>query len=425
MRQILVFKGARRALTMATIAFSANFSIWVLYAILAVNLSEKLSLSAIELGLFFAAPMFTGAVLMIPAGMLAHRFNPKHLYSLQMLSVIPALLILPYVETLKGYITLGLWIGISGTSFTIGISYITDWFDRSRQGSALGIFGIGNAGAAITFIATPIIADHLGWRSVGSIYAAGLAVIAILFMILAPTHPEAPYKKKRHIQKISVFDILCTLKIWRLGLYYYFVFGSFLALILWLPQYYVSVYGLSIKQAMAFTLVFATTSGMVRALGGWFADKHGGRSVNWVVFWVCLVCLFFLSYPPTTMIIHGVNSDVHLAIKVNVWLFSGLIFVIGVAQGFGRASVYKTIHDNYPNHMGVAGGIVSAIGALGGCSLPIAFGLAVDTIGIHTVCFMLLYGLLACCMVVMFFTSQAARLKERVKDAEVQNFLEE
>jgi len=116
-------------------------------------------------------------------------------------------------------------------------------------------------------------------------------------------------------------------------------------------------------------LFFVATSSMVRALSGWFADRYGGRAVNWTVFWICLVCLFFLSYPPTTMTIHGVTTDVHLSIDINLWLFSGLIFIIGLAQGFGRASVYKTIYDYYPNQMGSIGGFVAAIGALGGCTL--------------------------------------------------------
>jgi len=176
---------------------------------------------------------------------------------------------------------------------------------------------------------------------------------------------------------------------------------------------------------MAFTLFFVATSSMVRALGGWFADRYGGRAVNWTVFWICLVCLFFLSYPPTTMTIHGVSTDVHLSIEINLWLFSGLIFIIGIAQGFGRASVYKTIYDYYPNQMGSIGGFVAAIGALGGCTLPIAFGLVVDIMGIHSACFMLLYAVLALCMTTMFFANKADRLRQRINHAQSHNFLDQ
>jgi NNP family nitrate/nitrite transporter-like MFS transporter len=416
--------GANRALAMATLAFAANFSVWILYAVLALELQQSLALSATELGLIFASPMLTGALARIPFGMLADRFNPKHLFTLQMLAVAPALFLLPHSETYNDYLWLGLWIGISGGSFTLGIRYVNDWFNRNTQGTAMGIFGAGNAGAAITLALAPIIINQFGWLSIGPFYGFGLIAMALLFAWLAPSnHHHKPQASHNVLNNIALRE-LGRLQVWRFGLYYYFVFGSFLALIMWLPQYYVNAYKLSADQAMALTLFFAASSSLVRALGGWFADRYGGRAVNWNVFWICIACLFFLSYPPTTMTIHGVSRDVHLSIEVNVVVFSILIFIIGIAQGFGRASVYKIIHDYYPNQMGTVGGFVAAIGGLGGCTLPIAFGLIEDALGIYSASFMLLYGVLAACMIVMFFANKADRFRQRVVEAQQQNFLE-
>ncbi len=413
--------GARRALTLATIAFAANFSVWTLYAILGLELQESFNLTATQLGLFFSAPVLTGALGRIPMGMLVERYNPKSVYVWQMVLSTPPLFLLPWADSLTAYMWLGLWIGVSGTSFTIGIRYVTDWFDSRRQGTAMGIFGAGNTGAAITLALAPFLVSHWGWQSLGPIYGTGLLLMAFVFALFAPRNKNTASPMQA---VLSPLDALKDIRVWRFGLYYYFVFGSFLALILWLPQYYVSAYNLNFPQAMAFTLFFVATSSMVRALGGWFADRYGGRAVNWTVFWICLVCLFFLSYPKTTMTIHGVRQDVQLHIEVNVWLFTTLIFLIGIAQGFGRASVYKTIHDYFPKQMGVVGGLVAAMGALGGCTLPIAFGLAQDWIGIHTACFMVLYGVLAACMIVMFFANKADRFQRRVQHATTHNFLE-
>ncbi len=415
------YPGAWRALSAATLAFAANFSVWTLYAVIGLELRETLELNATQLGLFFSAPVLTGALGRIPAGWLSERFNPKTVFIWQMLLSTPPLFLLPLVDSLVAYIWLGFWIGISGTSFTIGIRYVTDWFETSRQGTAMGIFGAGNTGSAITLMLAPFIVDSWGWDSIGPIYGAGLLLVAFLFMILAPSRDFTSTPPK---DRLTLMTALKQAQIWRFGLYYYFVFGSFLALILWLPQYYASAYKLSNAQAMAFTLFFVATSSMVRALGGWFADRYGGRSVNWTVFWVCIVCLFFLCYPPTTMTIHGVEKDVQFSIEINVWVFSILIFIIGIAQGFGRASVYKTIHDYYPRQMGLVGGIVAAMGALGGCTLPIAFGLAVDTLGFYSACFMVLYAVLACCMMVMFLALKQDRFKKRVIEASRDNFLE-
>ena len=92
---------------------------------------------------------------------------------------------------------------------------------------------------------------------------------------------------------------------------------------------------------------------------------------------------------------------------------------------FGRASVYKIINDYYPNAMGSVGGFVAALGALGGCTLPIVFGVAVDLVGIYSVCFMVLYAVLALCMIVMFFANKADRFQQRLHQAQSLNFLEQ
>ncbi|ABZ74749.1 major facilitator superfamily MFS_1 [Shewanella halifaxensis HAW-EB4] len=412
------------ALTLATLAFAACFSVWTLYSILGIELQRQLNLSSTEFGLLLAAPIFTGAIFRIPIGFLAEKVSCRSLFFWQMLSVVPPLFYLPYVETFSGYITLGFLIGISGVSFTIGIRYVTDWFETKHQGFALGVFGAGNAGAAITLVLVPLVVEFYGWKTIGTVYGFGMIFMAILFRLFAP-EVNAFYKNKQQTKSFEFYwEPLKQLQVWRFGLYYYFVFGSFLALLLWLPQYYVSAYGLSLTQSLALTLLFVTSSSIVRAVGGWFADTFGARTVNWSAFWICMVCLFFLSYPPTTMTVHGVEKDVTVAFEVNVWLFTLLIVIIGLAQGFGRASIYKTIYDYYPHHMGSVGGVVAAVGALGGCTLPILFGLSVDVIGVYSACFMLLYGVLALCMVVMYFAIRAEREQKLLKEAIANNFLE-
>ncbi len=416
-------KQARRVLVMATMAFAANFSVWTLYAVMGISIKETLNLTTTEFGFLLASPMLTGALLRFPIGFLCEIYSCRKLFIWQMLLMVPATLALRWVDSYTGYILIGFAIGISGISFTIGIRYVSVWFESKQQGYAMGVFGAGNAGAAITLALAPLIVRFWGWDAIGIFYAIGMLVMVMLFMLMAPE--ETPYMIKR--RETSLKYHLAPLKepqVWRFGLYYFFVFGSFLALILWLPQYYMNTYKLDLETAMLFTLVFVTTSSMVRALGGWFSDRYGGRAVNWGVFWVCLVCLFFLSYPPTTLIIHGVEKKVEFFIDINVWVFTFLILIIGIAQGFGRASVYKVIQDYYPNHMGSVGGTVATIGAMGGVVLPVLFGVAVDLVGIHTACFMLLYGVLALCMAVMYFSVKSQQHKVLLREAIANNFLE-
>jgi len=411
------------ALSVATLTFAANFSVWVLYAVLGLELRDELQLSATELGLLLSSPIFTGAVLRLPAGVLAEYYPPKTLFLWQMVLLLPPLLLLNYATTLSDFVLLGLALGLSGVSFTIGIRYVVDWFDSKDQGTAMGIFGAGNAGAAITLILTPIIIKYAGSELVGPFYAGGVVLVMLMFGLLAPNTPRYIGLRNKPEWRQHL-NPLKDRRVWRFGLYYYFVFGSFLALTLWLPHYYVNAYKLSMQQAMALTLLFVASSSLVRAAGGWLADRYGARSVNWWVFWVCLVCLFFLSYPPTSMVIQGVEKNVTINIQVNVWLFTALILVIGIAQGFGRASVYKIIYDKYPDHMGSVGGAVAMVGALGGCTLPLMFGFVVDWVGVYSACFMLLYGVLAGCMLLMYAANQHERHQKRVRHAIDTNFLE-
>ena len=412
---------AKMALAMSTLTFAANFSIWTLYAVLGVHLAPQLNLSATEYGILVASPIVTGALLRLPVGFLCEYYSPRNLFVLQMMLTLPPLLLLNYVHSFSGYLLVGLLLGISGVSFTIGIRYVSQWFESHQQGLAMGIFGAGNAGAAITLLLAPIIIDHWGIRFLGPFFALGISIMMVLFIFMAPrinqSVKEAPKPLSFHLAPLK------DLTVWRFGLYYYFVFGSFLALILWLPLYYVNVYQLTTSQAMAWTLVFATSSSLVRAIGGWYSDQKGGRSVNWSVFWICLVCLFFLSYPPTTMVIHGVDKDVHLNIQVNLGMFNLLIFIIGLAQGFGRASVYKIIHDCYPNNMGSVGGTVAMIGGIGGFTLPILFGVTVDFAGVYSASFMMLYGVAATCMIVMFFALRSDTHRRRIEQALDDSFL--
>ncbi len=414
---------AYRALFLATLAFSACFSVWTLYSVIGIELKNSLHLNATEFGLLLAAPIFTGAIFRVPVGFLAEKVSCRSLFFWLMLATAPALFYLPYINSFANYIFVGFIIGLSGTSFTIGIRYVTDWFDSKQQGFALGIFGAGNAGAAITLVFVPFIIQVYDWHAIGVIYGIGLVIIALVFRLFAPEVSKY-YQKQKNTDLKFHFAPIKDLQVWRLGLYYYFVFGSFLALILWLPHYYMGAYQLSLANSLALTLLFVTSSSVVRAVGGWFADTYGARTVNWSAFWVCIVCLFFLSYPPSTMTVHGVDKDVTISFEVNAWLFTVLIIIIGIAQGIGRASIFKQVYDRYPKHMGSIGGVIGAIGALGGCTLPIMFGVAVDIIGVYSACFMLLYGVLATCMIAMYLALKTERRQRSLQAAITNNFLE-
>ncbi len=418
---MVVHNNKWHSLGVFTLAFAANFAAWTLFSIIGLQIRADLDLSETAFGVLLATPILTGVVASLPSGMLAERLGGRIVFISQTVIVAFSLFLLPYANTFGQFLVIGLLVGISGAAFASGVTYVSQWFDRSLQGTAMGIFGAGAAGAAITNLVAPAIILEYGWRSVPTGYGVLLLLVAIALRYL--TKPDIQRARRQPPALLAQLEPLKELRVWRFGLYYYFVFGGFLSLTLWLPQYYVGEYGLDLQTASFVTLLFTLPAAVVRALGGWFADNLGARRINWAVFWVCLVCLFFLSYPRTTMTIHGIEGSLLLTISINLWVFTFLIFVMGVAMGFGKASIYRIIYDYYPNHIGPVGGLVSAAGAFGGFSLPILFGLAADLTGIRSSCFMLLYGVLAGCMVLMFYGIKIDEFRQRVNQALADDFL--
>ena len=398
-----------------TIAFAANFAVWTLFSILGIKIKQDLGLTETQFGVLIATPILTGSISRLPLGILTDLFGGRRVFTLLMLCIVPAIYSITLATAYWHYLLIGLFVGLAGGSFAVGIAYTSAWFEKERQGTAMGIFGAGNAGAAVTNLAAPLLIVAYGWDSVPTIYAICMLVVIGMFWIFTfedPAHADKTVARKKLCLKTQLAP-LKEARVWRFGLYYYFVFGSFVALALWLPKYYIGQFNVDLKTASFLTLLFTLPSGLIRALGGWFSDKYGGRTINWWVFWICLVCLFFLSYPPTTMIIHGIEKDISVGIELTVVPFTVLVFIVGIAMGFGKASVYKVINDYYPTQMGSVGGMVGVLGGLGGFTLPIMFGAAADYTDVRSSCFMLLYAVLAACMILMHYAIKAEKLKAK------------
>lgn len=377
-------------LSMNTLAFTACFAIWVIFSIIGIPIKNELGLSETQFGLLAATPILTGSLFRLPLGMATDKFGGKSVYFFLMMAVLPGLLLLPYAKEYWHFLFLGLCVGVSGASFSVGIAYTARWFTQKRQGFAMGIFGAGNAGASITKFVAPSIVVVWGWQAVPHIYAGVLTIIAILFWFF--TYEEESHKVESHI---TIMDQLRTLRdptVWKYCQYYSLVFGGFVGLSLWMTKYYMGAYGHDITTAALLAAIFVLPSGIIRALGGWLSDRYGAHRVTYWVMWTSMACLFVMSYPPTDLTIQTSNGPLNLHLGVNEYVFTALLFVVGIAWGFGKASVFKYLSDEYQADLGVMSGIVGLIGGLGGFFLPIMFGILLDLTGIHSSAFMLLFG---------------------------------
>ncbi len=388
-------------LAMNTLAFTVNFAVWTMFSVIGIKIQAELGLNETEFGLLLATPILTGSLARLPLGLLTDRFGGRVVYFIQMILVAIATYGLAFADQYWQYLAIGLCTGLAGGSFAIGIAYTSAWFQKERQGTALGIFGAGNTGAALNIFAAPLIIVAMGWRAVPEIYSVAMLVMAVIFWFC--TYPDPQLEERKQKKNFpSLGDMLLPLlepRVWRFGLAYSFVFGGFVALSLWLPKYYMAVYDLDLTTAAFIALFFTLPAGVIRALGGWFSDKWGGSAVTWLVFWVSIVCLFFLSYPPTTFTVHGITGDIVIDIAIGVTLFTFLVFIVGIAQGIGAASVYRSVADHYSERMGSVGGLVGVIGGLGGFILPIIFGIAADATNVHSSTFMVMYAMLGSVMI--------------------------
>ncbi|AZE05672.1 MFS transporter [Pseudomonas chlororaphis] len=389
-------------LGMSTLAFTVCFMVWMMFAVLGVPIKELLQLNETQFGLLAATPVLTGSLARLPLGLLTDRFGGRSVFFLLMLCCVLPLYLISHATAYWQFLVLGLFVGLAGGSFSVGIAYVAKWFDQDNQGFAMGIFGAGNAGAALTKFFAPALIAAGSWQLVPKAFSAILFITALLFWFLS-----ADNKAHRSASGATLREQLGALKdpaVWRYCQYYSIVFGGYVALALWMTQYYVQEYGFSLQSAALLAACFSLPGGVLRAVGGWMSDRWGAQSVTWWVLWVSWICLFLLSYPQTQLQVHTVDGSLDFHIGLSPALFTVLLFVMGIAFAFGKASVFKYIANDYPQNMGAVSGIVGLAGGLGGFVLPILFGALVDLTGVRSSCFMLMYGVVWVSLTWMYFS---------------------
>ncbi|SNS87268.1 nitrate/nitrite transporter [Antarctobacter heliothermus] len=399
-----------RALGLSTVAFTACFAVWTIFSIIGVGIKAELGLNEAQFGLLVATPILTGSITRLFLGVWTEKYGGRLVFTAQMLLTAMATWALTFASTYTMYLVAALGIGLAGGSFIIGVAYVSRFYDAGHQGTALGIFGAGNVGAAVTKFVAPFVMVVYGWQGVAHVWAAGLAIMAIVFFLFAKDDPELIARRKSGIKAPSLaqqFAPLRNLQVWRFSLYYFFVFGAFVALALWMPHYLIDVYGLDVRTAGMSAAAFSLSASLFRAYGGHLSDQVGARKVMYWTFGFSLILLFMLSYPSTEYVIQSKNGPISFSTEMAVVPFVIILFVLGFFMSLGKAAVFKHIPVYYPHHVGAVGGLVGMIGGLGGFILPIGFGALLELTGIYTSCFALLFVVVAVSLVWMHLSVRA------------------
>lgn len=387
-----VSKEANRVLVLSTTAFTLLFAVWLMLGVLAVPIQAELGLSKIQFTWLTAIAILSGSIFRLPMGVLADRYGGKLVLSiLTLVSAIPCYL-LSTAQSFEQAMLYALLFGVSGNAFSVGIAWNAAWFSRERQGVALGTFGAGNVGASVTKLFGPMLIALVpaagffggalpgGWRFVPVMYSVLLVAMAFALYTLAPATDRKPGAGRSFT---SMLVPLREVRVWRFGLYYVVVFGAYVALSLWLPNYYRTVYGFELKTAALLTALFIFPASLLRPLGGYLSDRFGARPVTYIVFAAMALACVPLSLP---------NGE--LGFKVGPVLFFALVEVLGIGMGVGKASVYKYVPEYYPSDVGLVGGLVGTLGALGGFFLPLGFGYSEGLLGRPEGCFWILLVLI-------------------------------
>ncbi|TRZ66358.1 MAG: NarK/NasA family nitrate transporter [Comamonadaceae bacterium] len=383
-------------------AFTVCFMVWMMFGVIGIPIKKALDLNATQFGLLMATPVLTGSLIRVPLGIWTDKYGGRIVMTILMALTVPAIYLMSYATAYWHFLTIGLFVGLAGGSFSVGTPYVARWFPKHQQGFAMGIYGAGNSGAAVNKFVAPALVVAFGWAMVPQVYAAIMFGTVLLFWYFSysdPTHLVSTNVKFRDQLKA-----LKDPKVLKYCQYYSIVFGGYVALSLWMVQYYVGEFGLEIRSAALLAACFSLPGGVLRAVGGWLSDKWGAHSVTWWVLWVSWICLFLLSYPQTDFTIATITGPKTFHFGLNVYVFTALMFVLGIAFAFGKASVFKYISDDYTGNIGTISGVVGLAGGLGGFVLPIMFGALMDLTGIRSSAFMLMYGVVWVSLIWMYWT---------------------
>jgi NNP family nitrate/nitrite transporter-like MFS transporter len=396
----------QRVLWLSTGAFTLLFAVWLMLGVLGIPIQKELRLSDAQLGWLNAAAILAGSITRLHFGIWADRYGGRWMFLLLLLfTALPTF----WVSQVHGFgdlLVCALLFGVAGNAFTAGIAWCAAWFPRQRQGTALGIFGAGNVGASGTKFLGPLLIALVpaggflggwvpgGWRFVPLVYTALLLLTALAVWLWSPVPDRTPGKGR------SLREMLAPLRhvrAWQFSLDYVVVFGAYVALSVWLPKYYVAVYGLDLWLAALLTALFIFPASLLRPVGGYLSDRFGPRVVWLSVLASMLVAGVVLSLPDGSFMIHGPKGSLLYAIPVrlDVGAFTAFVFLLGCGMGVGKAAVYKYIPEFFPHDVGAVGGLVGMLGALGGFVLPPAFVYLHEATGLPQTAFLVILLLTA------------------------------
>jgi NNP family nitrate/nitrite transporter-like MFS transporter len=345
-------------------------------------LKKELALSAAQASLLVAVPVVLGSLGRIPVGMLADRFGGRVVFSAILFFMIVPAIALGFVHDYNAFLVVAGFLGVAGTSFAVGISYVSRWFPPDKQGTALGIYGAGNIGQSVAVFGAPLLASWLGISWAVWIFAAFALAYALYFFTAAR---DAEWHSPPRSFKEMIAPFGKAPMSWVLSLFYFQTFGGFVALSIYMPMLLKELFQLTPADAGFRTAMFVVLATGARPLGGWLADKFGGAKILSITFLGLIPCAFMMS-------LHDFGYFTVGAL--------GAAFLVGLGNG----GVFRLVPEYFPKETGTVTGLVGAAGGMGGFFPPLVLGYCKDRVGTYDPGFYLLAAFATVCLIVLYFT---------------------
>lgn len=380
--------GSLRALVLATLAFFVCFYVWALFGPLSPALQQALGIGDVAASWLVAIPVVLGSVLRVPMGVLTDRYGARRVFpALMAATMVPLLGIAAWHDSFAPLVGLAFLLGFAGSSFAVGVPYVTRWYSPARQGLALGVYGMGMGGTVLTGLTAPTLAQSWGIAGPFLAGAALVAIMAVLFTTQAQPPPRPAAVQTGLLEPLRVFAE--SGRAWALTLFYFLAFGGFVAMFLYLPKLLVGVQHLTRPDAGARAAGFALLAVVARPLGGYLADRVGAATVLGVSF-------------AGTVVLGAVLAIGYAAIVPLTIACLGLAVLLGLGTG----AVFKLVALEFPTRVGAVTGVVGAAGGLGGFFPPLVMAAVKTFTGSYTLGFALLDMTGVVCLLVLLAISR-------------------
>ncbi|RXK18593.1 NarK/NasA family nitrate transporter [Macrococcus sp. DPC7161] len=368
-------------LALQTLSLMAGFMAWTIIAPLIPFMSQEFTIPESQKAIILAIPVILGSVLRIPLGYYANLIGARKVFLGSFIFLLIPVFLLSMANSTTMLMIAGLFLGIGGAIFSVGVTSVPKYFPKEKHGLANGIYGMGNIGTAISAFFAPPLANAIGWSNTVKSYLIVMALFALLNFFLGDK--DEPKVKQPLMDQIK--GVLPDYKLYLLSFWYFITFGAFVAFGLFLPNFLVNNFHLDKVDAGMRTGTFIVLATLLRPVGGVLGDKLRAMDVLKVVFVGLII------------------GAVLLSINHQIFFFTTGCLIIAACAGLGNGLIFKLAPTYFSKQAGIVNGIVSMMGGLGGFFPPLVIAACVANLGTNkpAFAFLAVFGIIA--LITMFW----------------------